>query len=154
MCHYNDLFKVDLDTLADDLKKYRTVKDAARKAIETRARLEFEELELKHKLIALEEQRQRLMSSMKELFDESKSELKISGASSPDVAGEGLVRELEPLARKMRGEIVDLEELKVSLSLVIDAILNTLDPQSLTRKILDHAKLALKHEQAIPRNSA
>jgi hypothetical protein len=63
------------------------------------------------------------------------------------------MHELEPLARKIRGEIVNLDELKVSLNLVIDAISNALDPRSLTRKILDHAKLALEHERTIPRNS-
>ena len=150
----NDLFKQDLDSLADDLKKYKTVKEAARKAIEVRTRLESEELELKHKLIALEDQRQRLMSSMTDLFDKSRIEVTHSGASGPQIASEGLLHELEPLARKIRGEIVNLDELKVSLNLVIDAISNTLDPQSLTRKILDHAKLALEHEHAKPRNNA
>lgn len=150
----NDLFKQDLDSLADDLKKYKTVKEAARKAIEVRTRLESEELELKHKLIALEDQRQRLMSSMKDLFDKSRIEVRHSGSSGPQIASEGLLHELEPLARKIRGEIVNLDELKVSLNLVIDAISNALDPQSLTRKILDHAKLALEHEHAKPRNNA
>jgi hypothetical protein len=45
--------------------------------------------------------------------------------------------------------MVNDEELKKVLAKAIDSLCNTLDQRSLTRSILEHAKLALEHEQGV-----
>ena len=136
-----DVFKLDLDILAEDLKKYRDISNAVRQLTEIRATLESEEMVLKHKLMALEEQRQRIMASINDLIDSSKLQV-ISGPGAE-------LRELEGLVKAVRGDKISQEELKIALSSAIDSLCNTLDRQSLTRKILEHARLALEHERGL-----
>lgn len=136
-----DVFKVDLDTVAEDLRKYRDISNSVKQLTEIRAKLESEELVLRHKLMALEEQRQRIMSSINDLIDSSKSQV-VSGPN-------GELGELEGLVKAVRGDKISQEELRLALSSAIDSLCKTLDHQSFTRKILEHAKLALEHEQGL-----
>jgi predicted translin family RNA/ssDNA-binding protein len=103
--------------------------------------LESEELSLKHKILALEEQRQRVLSLTRELIKQSPiqiAHLPIQSGSEYD--------ELEALVRAANGEKVNPEELLASLTRAIEMICKTLDNNSITRKIMEHAKLSLKHE--------
>jgi predicted nucleic acid-binding Zn-ribbon protein len=136
-----EVFKVDLDTVAEDLRKYRDISNSVKQLTEIRAKLESEELVLRHKLMALEEQRERIMSSINDLINSSKSQV-VSGPN----AGLG---ELEGLMKAVRGDKISQDELRLALSSAIDSLCKTLDHQSFTRKILEHAKLALEHEQGL-----
>jgi DNA repair exonuclease SbcCD ATPase subunit len=139
----NDIFKVDLDTVAEDLKRYRSISNAVKQLSEVRAKLEADELVLKHKLMALEEQRQRISSSVNQLANRSQSDMAAPGSNQE------LNKEVEVLAKALRGEGLSHEELKNALGKAIDSLCKTLDQRSLTRKILEHAKLALEHEQGV-----
>lgn len=136
-----DVFKLDLDTVAEDLRKYRDISNSVKQLTEIRAKLESEELVLRHKLMALEEQRQRIMSSINDLIDSSKSQV-VSGPNAR-------LGELEGLMKAVRGDKISQDELRLALSSAIDSLCKTLDHQSFTRKILEHAKLALEHEQGL-----
>jgi hypothetical protein len=137
----NELFKIDLDLLADELKRYGNLTKVMKRLGETRKTLESEELSLKHKILALEEQRQRVLSLTRELIKQSPiqiAHLPIQSGSEYD--------ELEALVRAANGEKVNPEELLASLTRAIEMICKTLDNNSITRKIMEHAKLSLKHE--------
>jgi len=137
----NDLFKIDLDSLADELKKYGSLTKAMKQLIDTRKTLESEELLLKHKILALEEQRQRIMTLIRELMKQSPAQL----TQLPAPPGNEY-SELSGLIRAANGETVNSEELLTSLNVAIDMICKTLDENSITRKIMEHARLSLKHE--------
>jgi hypothetical protein len=63
--------------------------------------------------------------------------------------------DLTLLIRAAKGENqgIDQKELEKSIIALIDLVAQALDPKSLTKKILDHAKFSLQHEPGIPRNS-
>ncbi len=136
-----DVFKVDLDSVAEDMKKYRDISNTVKQLTEIRARLESEELVLRHKLIALDEQRQRIMTSINDMIDNSKSRV----GSGPNAE----IWELEGRVKAARQDKISQDELKLALGNAIDSLCKTLDHQSFTRKILEHAKLALEHEQGL-----
>jgi hypothetical protein len=137
----SDVFKLDLDSVAEDLKKYRDISNSVKQLTEIRAGLESEELVLRHKLIALEEQRQRIMASINDVVSNTKSQA-VSGSRAE-------LGELEGLVNAASVDKISQDELKLALSSAIDTLCKTLDNQSFTRKILEHAKLALEHEQGL-----
>lgn len=137
----SDVFKLDLDSVAEDLKKYRDISNSVKQLTEIRAKLESEELVLRHKLIALEDQRQRIMASINDVMSNSKSQA-VSGSRAE-------LGELEDLVKAVSVDKISQDELKLALSSAIDTLCKTLDHQSFTRKILEHAKLALEHEQGL-----
>jgi hypothetical protein len=137
----NDLFKIDLDSLAGELRKYGSLAETMKRLGDTRKTLESEELLLKHKILALEEQRQRIMTLTRELMKQSPGQIAHLPVQSGTEYGE-----LGALVRAANGEKVNPEELLASLTRAIEMICKTLDNSSITRKIMEHAKLSLKHE--------
>jgi hypothetical protein len=137
----NEIFKLDLDTLTEDLKKYSNLKNAARHIEDKRAKLESEELVLKHKILALEERRQRNESLLKESMDQAQNQFGQLGRKDYDL------NPLIKLANRDRQEdVLEPGELHRAILGAIDLISRGLDPNGLTKKILDHAKFSLTHE--------
>jgi hypothetical protein len=152
----SEVFKVDLEWLAEDLEKYGSLRNGVNELTEINSQLQAEELTLRHKLVALEDQRQLLFSLTSDALKKSPSRSpvrivpdsqggkEVDSLSSPPSNEKST--ELETLGRALHGENVDFDDLKVSLNLAIDIFCSKLEKPSLARSILEHAKLALKHE--------
>ncbi len=147
----SDIFKLDLDSFSNDLRNYKNLSNAIKRLGETRVELESEELLLKHKLVALEQQHQLLVSAVNKVLEKSSSRSKELSSELPGTYVKN--DELEPLLKAISGVKVDSDEFKISLEKAIEAICIVLGERSLTRKILEHAKLALEHEQKTAYNN-
>jgi chromosome segregation ATPase len=64
----SEIFKIDLDSLAEDLSRYSDLSSSIKGLEENKLRLEREELLLRHKLVALEDQQHRLASLINDLM--------------------------------------------------------------------------------------
>jgi hypothetical protein len=64
----NEIFKIDLDSLSEDMTKYGNLSNVVKELEENKSRLEQEELLLRHKLAALEDQRQHFASLLNDLM--------------------------------------------------------------------------------------
>jgi hypothetical protein len=138
-----EIFKIDLDELADDLKKYSSLKAAARRLEERRARLESEELVLRHRLLALQERAQPAASPT--LVTKPHDD-----AAIPRIRVRRTGKELDivPLIEAAEGEMaVNPDQLDKTIVDLIDLIREVLEPRGFTKTLLDHARLSLEHDK-------
>jgi predicted transcriptional regulator len=139
-----EIFRIDLDELADDLKKYSSVKVAASRLEERRARLESEELVMRHRLLALQERGQPVASA-------TRVTKPIDDAAIPRIRVRRTGKELDmvPLIKAAEGEMasVDQDVLDKTIADLIDLIREVLEPRGFTKTLLDHAKLSLEHDK-------
>jgi len=139
-----DLHGIELDSLTQDLQTYGSLRRSIRELTRSKVVLEEEERLLRHKLVATEDQRQRLLTIINETLRSSAS--KSTNSTSTTIVYDKEVGDLKHLIRASKGEDVSLDELKVSTEKAIDIVCEKLASRSITKAFLQHAKRALEYE--------
>jgi len=142
-----DVYGIDLDSLAEELKQYQSLKATIDELQGTKKALEEEGGLLRQKVVAYEDQRLRTLSLINQLIvKSSRSSLSTQGSRGPATEQREQADDLSELIRAANGEDIDVEKFRISAQKAIDIIYNKLDRNSPARVVLEHARLALRRQ--------
>jgi hypothetical protein len=141
-----DAYGANLDLLSEELKQHQGLKASINELQQKKRTLEEEERLIRQKVVAVEDQRIRTLSLIKDMMM-----LKSSASIQTHQPKEG---ELSELIRAAQGDdIIDEGKFKMSARKAIDIICSRLPKNSPARVVLEHARLALQFEDERNRRS-
>jgi hypothetical protein len=147
-----DAYGANIDLLSEELKQHQGLKASIDELQQKKRTLEEEEQLIRQKVVAVEDQRIRTLSLIKDMMM-----LKSSQARSASVQTEQSIKEgeLSELIRAAQGDEINIDEgkFKISARKAIDIIWSRLPKNSPARVVLEHARLALQYEDERNRRS-
>lgn len=144
-------YGMDIDLLSEELKQSQSLKNNINQLQRTKRALEEEEQLLRQKIVAVEDQRIRTLSLIKDMLTNSKSRLptvRNSAETKSENEDMPILAELDDLVQGAdRNGSLDERKFKIAAKKAISTIYSRLPKNSPTRLVLEHALLALKYEE-------
>jgi hypothetical protein len=146
-------YGIDLELLAEELKKNQSLKASISELQRTKQALEEEERLIRQKVVAVEDERIRTLSLIHDMIikpTKSTQDLATTSAAQGQERERKITTidwELSELIRAAQGEEnISEDKFRISAQKAIDIIYGRLRKNSPARVVLEHAQLALRYE--------